>query len=312
MTANEIAAFLESCGVDKVRIGTTEVIGCCPVHHETRPSFGVAVNKPGHPYNCFACHSSGLLPKVVMHTHGLSWKQALQRVMRFGDYSVEDIMFEADQLAAVTKDMREVDVEMRGYMGMFDTLNIKSRQYLKSRRIRSSVAVSAGVMRFEGRLIIPWYENNRLVGMTSRSYREAKDRYRGLPLFGFKKHQHLYNPTALCPRKEKMVVVVEGEMDALRVESLGYSARALSGTKVTTAQIKALSRMDCPLVILMDADKEGDDARDKLVNALGSSNVVLLPAILPEKYSDPADLCKSDANALFFDGNLQVAGTLCF
>ena len=308
MKPEEIVKYLEACGAEKISIKSDEIISCCPIHHETRPSFGVALDKAGNVFNCFSCHASGYLPKIAMSVFGKSWKEAFQFVNKFGEYSLEDAFFNVVDSRVYDTRFGEAAIGLDPmHFELFDPLNLRCLSYLKKRGIKRSTAIKSGMKRFEGRLMIPWYDGRVLVGFTSRSYRDAIDRYRGLPLFEFKKHQYLYNPNGSEEQiKVPRVHLVEGETDALRMRSLGYESRGLSGTKFTKAQINALCACTDQVVLVMDNDYEGESVTEKLIAELAHRVVVLKPTILDGEYSDPCALTKSLARQMFAESNLEV------
>ena len=307
MTPEEIAKYLESLGADKVKIGMHEITACCPIHNERRPSFGVAL-KTGHPYNCFACHAKGLLPGVAMEVKGMTWKEAYRYINRFGEYSLEDTLFYQTDDALFENRFDSVSGSLSlDYLDLFHDANLRMQAYLKRKGVPVSVMRRAGLRRLSGRIIFPWYEGHTLLGFTSRSYRDKIDSLRGCALMEFKKHQQIYvakgsQDKTRCHR----VHVVEGEIDALRLEALGYPAVALSGTTPTENQAKKLCGYADQIVAVFDNDKEGKEAENALVELLHHRVVVLRPTVLTGQYSDPGRLTKSLADSMLHDDNLDV------
>lgn len=295
-------------GATRIQVRENEITACCPVHHETRPSFGVALNKPGHPFNCFSCHQSGLLPKIVMLKNGATWKEAFSYVNRFGTYSLDDAVFGREGTAAIYDSRFDSTTQspFEGLMDVFDSLNLRAAAYLKGRRVHPAVYLKAGIKRMCGRLIFPWYYGRELVGSTSRSYLSSDDRLRGLPLLGFNKHNYIYRACGSHDIEPvKRLYVTEGECGALRLQSLQYEACAIGGTKPTKAQADQICRVTDQVVLLFDNDSEGADAMRRLNKMLSQRIVVLAPTVLSDKYSDAGALTESLANTVLNESNLS-------
>lgn len=308
MNATEIAAVLSDLQIDRIRIQNQQVIGCCPIHGERNPSFGVSIVKEGHPWNCFACHERGKsLPSLVMKVKGINYAEACAYLQKFGDYEVLPM----GDARLISFDCRfdvnlntEVDREvLEGY----PLLGWKARQYLRKRGIADFVFEKASLRCFNNRILFVWYEGLNPVGLTSRSYVDDHDKYRGLPLFGFKKHQHLYMASGARTYTVNWLYICEGEIDALRLESLGYDACALSGTVMTKAQVDKLLGLTAHVVLVFDNDEEGMDGAENAKRLLSKRLVVFEPDKVPDDYTDPAGSPLKCMKALLDKENLKLA-----
>ena len=107
-------------------------------------------------------------------------------------------------------------------------------------------------------LIIPT-GNNSYVARNTDSRADAKDRYRKVG------NSKLFNALAL-KTSHKPVIIVEGEIDALTILSLGGEAVAL-GSTANSSQLVELARKnkpEQPLIIALDNDKAGQKAGEEL------------------------------------------------
>jgi len=308
MNATEVAAVLSDLGIDKIKIQNQQVIGCCPIHGENNPSFGVSIVKEGHPWNCFACHARGKqLPSLVQQVKGISFKDACIYLQRFGDFEslpFGDARFQPFDCRFDALIKADVDREV---LEGFPMLNWKARQYLRSRGVVDLVFEKAKLRCFENRILFAWYEGLLPVGLTSRSYVDKSDKYRGLPLFGFKKHQCLYLASGVRTYTYEWLYVCEGELDALRLQSEGYDSCALSGTVLTQAQIEKLSSIAERAVLVFDNNEEGRDGVEHAKRVLAKRMVVFTPEIIPEDYSDPSAASAEGIQALLNIDNLTLA-----
>lgn len=127
--------------------------------------------------------------------------------------------------------------------------------------------------RFRGRIMFPiWDLNNNLVAFTARISPEKENiektaKYINSPqteiynksriLFGLNKAKNAI-------REENLVVVVEGQMDAISCYNHGiYNVVASSGTALTSAQVALLKRFTKNIALAFDMDTAGQQAADR-------------------------------------------------
>lgn len=142
-------------------------------------------------------------------------------------------------------------------------------QYLKSRNINQNniemyKLQSGGFFGFFAyRIIIPIYQNNRLVSATSRTVVNNAVRYLTLPAqLEVTPHKHTLYAKDLVP--EDKAVVVEGPIDAIRG---GPGFIATYGTEITQEQIMHLTKYR-EVYILGDDDYAGRKAAKRLADQL--------------------------------------------
>ena len=77
-------------------------------------------------------------------------------------------------------------------------------------------------------------------------------------------------------RNEKSVILVEGNMDAIRVYSSGiYNVLALMGTSITKEQIDILKKLRVPVILMLDNDNAGALATINVGSELEKANIVV-------------------------------------
>jgi len=65
------------------------------------------------------------------------------------------------------------------------------------------------------------------------------------------------------------IILVEGSLDAIWLHQLGYTnTMALLHTDISSIQMKILQKYNMPVYLLMDGDKPGKEATEKLYNKL--------------------------------------------
>jgi DNA primase len=157
-------------------------------------------------------------------------------------------------------------------------LNQYERKYLHGRGITDSI-ISAYDLRGGGlfddywkyRIVIPVYQNGRIVSARGRTYVSDLIRYKGLS-----EAQEVKPVKHTLYAQDKVVgdtiVVVEGEFDAMR---FGSPAVATYGTAFTDEQVILLTKYK-KIYILFDGDSAGFSASKRLstqLSTLGMSEV---------------------------------------
>lgn len=104
----------------------------------------------------------------------------------------------------------------------------------------------------------------------------------------------LFNNQAL--QSGKPVYVVEGEFDALSLVEAGAEALALGSTANVEQLIKNLKREPPAggIILSLDNDKEGQEASEKLSQAIKALNIPYLKANITGEYKDPNEALTAD------------------
>ena len=105
----------------------------------------------------------------------------------------------------------------------------------------------------------------------------------------FKKGQIFYNYHRALPfiKKEKEVIIVEGNMDAIRMDMAGISNTiALMGTSLTKEHIEILKKLHSNIILMLDNDEAGESATISVGQALEKNNIVVKVVRISD-YKDP-------------------------
>ena len=139
---------------------------------------------------------------------------------------------------------------------------------------------NTGLDVFVNRVMIPIKDhNNNIVGFTGRV---IKEKYSGGKYINTKETRIYTKGNILfnyCNskdyiREKKEAILVEGNMDAIRMYSSGIrNVIALMGTSMTKFQIKLLKNLHAPIVLMLDNDNAGFDATVKIGELLLNENV---------------------------------------
>lgn len=241
--------------------------GRCPIHQgDGREAFHVDVKRKI--FHCFSCGAGGdvldlvaLLDKCTLREAAGHLKDWFPGVATCGG---------PPSRQRVTKGNISVNPPLK-----FTLRGVDSRHaYLAAREIDERTAARFGVGFYPGpgimigRVVIPIHDEwGRLVAYAGRSVDGRQPRYR-FPA-GFGKSQVLFNFHRAAATASDTVVVVEGFFDCLRVSRAGFeSVVALLGTELYEHPAQLLrNRFGCMLVLL-DGDKAGRLARDRVVARL--------------------------------------------
>ena len=133
---------------------------------------------------------------------------------------------------------------------------------------------------FVNRIIFPIHNlDGQAIGFTGRIYNNEKNiakYFNSRESVIFKKGDILFNYHRAkdAIRVNKKVVLVEGNMDAIRVYSSGIkNVVALMGTAITNEQISILKKLRAEVILLLDNDNAGELATYNVGKLLESANV---------------------------------------
>ncbi len=136
-----------------------------------------------------------------------------------------------------------------------------------------------GYDKFVNRIMIPISDlDGHVVGFTGRIFNgEDSAKYINTKETSiYKKGSILFNYSNALPhiRENKEVVVVEGNMDAIRMYSCGIrNVLALMGTVLTKEQVNILKKLRVPVVLMLDNDGAGELATVNIGNYLTESGI---------------------------------------
>ena len=152
------------------------------------------------------------------------------------------------------------------------TSNNTLLSFFKEKRIEENKLAELGLINesnnkyhdiFVNRIIFPIHNfDGRVVGFTARGYEgKIEPKYlnsKETPIF--KKGNILFNyhRAKEAVRINKELIIVEGNMDAIRMYSTDFkNTIALMGTTMTTEQIQAIKKLRVPVILMLDNDDAG-------------------------------------------------------
>lgn len=273
--------------------------GVCPFHDDHSPSMSVSPEK--QIYTCFVCGASGNVFTFLQEFKNISFLEAVKEVANLSGISVnissekpklhekEKKIMELANKFYVNNLKTEKGIDALNYLvsrgiseaiinefeiGVAlkegDTLS----KILVSKKYSEKDLIDIGISNkndrlydvFRNRITFPIHNSNgEIVAFSARIYNNETDsKYiNSKESVIFKKGEVLFNyhRASAEARKSKYVLLVEGQMDAIRVYSSGIkNVLATMGTALTKDHIMLLRRLNVPIKLLMDSDNAGENA----------------------------------------------------
>lgn len=304
----DVELVLDKLGVD-YEVSGERLMVCCPYHNDSNPSCGLW--KTSGYFRCFGCGEEGSLVDFVSHVQGITTREAV-RLLK-GQNSLTDL---EDTLGRIL-DRNERPFEYFKWSSFAKTFpavmpETLAWDYLTGRGLTSESISRFNIRwgrdygKYRHRVMLPVFTHDaKLLAYVGRAiYHEMvpktrKNRSPHRTLFGLKELlERVPNP--------KVLVVVEGEFDAIYLQQYGIPAVANMGTSLMTPEkLRLLRRYSRSKVVLSyDGDDaglramHGDGARQKgQVSELSRhlpTFVVRLPAGL-----DPNELSEKEIDDMY-------------
>lgn len=254
------------------------------------PSNHLGINLDSRGISCWICGQKGTIIKLIMKVDRCSFRDVLNTIKSFSNRR-RHIKQLPPKEQALSSDLSIILQESQSQNELLDL----HRQFLQSRNFnpdyifdKYKLMCCGPIGRWNLRLIIPFYQSNRIVTLTTRDVtNKSKEPYRHLSIEEsiIPIKDTLYNLETL----EDTGIIVESVTDVWRI---GDGCVATMGIQFTTAQVRLLCKLQRAFV-LFDAEDKAQAMADKLCFNL--STVVPIVERIELESGDPADL--SDENA---------------
>jgi DNA primase len=283
--------------------------GICPFHDDHNPSMSVNTDKGI--FTCFVCHKTGTVFTFVQDFENVSFMEAVKIVADkigitlssgYKTVSKYDKYYEAYDFALkfyqnnlkssegsaarnylISRGINEeiIDEFNIGYApSNYDTIS----KLLISKGFDESIIIDSGLANrnntlydlFRDRIMFPIHNiRGNPVGFSARIYTDKNEaKYINTrETVIFKKGEILFNYHRAQneARRCKYLVVVEGQMDAIRVYSSGIkNVVATMGTALSSYHAELLKKLNVKIILCMDNDTAGEQATLKNGEILSS------------------------------------------
>lgn len=308
--ADKIVEFLTALGCRKIKGPSSKgwYQSTCPLAGSTHkggkdenPSFGVNVSGGKNGFRCFACARHGSLTDLLMllqHRYGQSCEMAAQILQTISTASQAATSYfparsEMQQRVESTRPPEPPVALPESALAPFRQVPQEIREYLADRGIGPTEIFDweIGWHRTAKRIVIPIRDESKvLMGIMGRAYSPFDTKF--LHSRGFSRDRYLFggHRLPLEPRNTGRLtgVLVEGNFDAIVLQSHGFHAVAMMGTYLSTQQIEKVLHWFERVYVVGDGDKAGYEMNDRVVAQL-SARVPTSAIVLPPE-SDP-DQC---------------------
>ena len=318
--------------------------GLCPFHSEKTPSFSVSQER--QTYHCFGCNRGGDVISFVMEIEGLDFPSTLEMLaervgVELPKHEKRETRTLTDVMEATLRWFRD---RLRDREGEVARAYLKRRNFaspeildrfsigwapsswdglwsfLQKNGVSSKDATDCGLVmqgkhgvydRFRGRIIFPIRDGSgRLVAFGGRIIDGEGAKYINSPegvLYSKRKTLYLLNDAKQSIREKKRTILVEGYMDALRLQTCGYSEAVASlGTSLTEEQAEQLHRLADRCLICYDADAAGQEATIRGMYILRKAGLSVSVVRIPLG-KDPDELLQTPDGPSLFDAAVQNA-----
>lgn len=299
--------------------GRSEIVGLCPLHEETRPSFYVNTRKDV--FYCHGCGRGGDLIRFVQLSRRLSFRQSLaclnpKTTPEAGSIDV------LEQTAAFYQKQLDHYPEAMLYLnrrGLHDPALIKGleigyapggilRRHLTAQGYSFDLLRQSGLLNANGsdalyqRIVFPLREGDQIVNLYGRSIGAAFS-HRFLPgskggLFAWEKVRHYSD-----------VILVEGLFDYAVLRQAGFDNVTCSlGTHLNAEQSHQLSEGPRTIYLTFDVDanQSGQRAAELLAHRLDARGIAARRVMLPQDH-DPNSFFVQGGDAQQFQSLLEAA-----
>ena len=298
---------------------SSEFVGLCPLHPETRPSFYVNARK--NLFYCHGCGQGGDLLRFIQLSRQLSFRQSLAYLQQH-DAAAADPAVVLEQAAVFYQQQLHRYPEARHYLeqrGLHDPGTIQDlrigyapggslRRHLAAQGYSCDLLQQLGLLNARGcdafyqRIIFPCHQNGRVVNLYGHSITAAVA-HRFLP--GSKGGLYAWEQVQQGPE----VILVEGLFDyAALWQARFHHVTCSFGTHLNTFQFQQLC--DRPRTVYLafdvDANGSGQQASQQLAQRLRAQGITTRRVLLPEG-DDPNSFFVQGGDAGQFQALLQAA-----
>lgn len=299
--------------------GRSEVVGLCPLHEESRPSFYVNTRK--NVFYCHGCGKGGDLLRFIELSRGVPFRESLAYLEQPAIRPVDSAAV-LELAATFYQQQMDRSAGAMGYLqrrGVHDASLIRElgigyapggalRRHLTAQGHSFDVLRRLGLINAHGadalyqRIVFPLCQRDQIVNLYGRSIGSAFA-HRFLP--GGKGGLYAWEKVRNCSE----VILVEGLFDYAVLRQAGFNNVTCSlGTQLNQDQFRQLCEGERTVYLAFDVDQNqsGQQAAERLVHRLVVCGISARRVLLPEGH-DPNSFFVQGGDAHQFQSLVEAA-----
>lgn len=280
MRESAVLALLKYLGIDDRELSVNgNWINCpCPMAHfrhpsghDNRPSFGMSVNEEGlSAYKCFTCGQGSSYDMLQAYQVAGLQTPDMVKIVLMGEEGIDAPEISAQKRTTVEKIRRRVPVPAVALEcspllleGVGHEVRILTEYLTQERGVSEAILQEYGI-RYRPRkdmLVFPYADTDWLIYILRARLLATKDYFYltparldlDCPEWG--SDTLLYGMDRVDDRLP--LTVVEGELDALRLRTLGYGNVAATGGNISDGQLESIVEYGPEVILGFDSDEQG-------------------------------------------------------
>ncbi len=272
----DVSSIVEELGIT-IKLRTNDwLVGLCPLHEDSRRSF--AINKDHGGWVCYAACGKGGLVELYSRVLGISYGDAWTALLKRGDKVPGEALWNI--LLRGKSEPRKIDSADLFYD------SYRSHRYLLTRgfTVETLKSFKVGWDDDLKAIVIPAFENGRLVGLIKRLINPGKESKYDYT-YGWQKSHHVF---ALDRIRGNSVIVCEGALNAMWLHQFDLPGVAILGSSLHKVQRDKLLKKAYEVVLLFDNDESGRKGRREAEREFPM--VTVKHAYVPSQFNDIQDV----------------------
>lgn len=309
---NNLGKYIDQL-INSLNIGVSQrgnyYSGCCCIHGGDNPTALCIYEKDGrYSWKCFTrgCQQNygrdllGLIRAILSSVSGkkVSFPSTLQFANNFLNGKVISLEIPKYEAKKQEKRPAPISVPLDKYLNNLRTFEFPSSYYIRrgySKEILKKFSIAINIRKeskFYTRSIVPFIENDKIIGFTGRSFYDIACSFCGMyhspykecphteyavvygkwrTLKGFYIHDYLYGDWLLEPGR--YIILVEGPGDVWRLHEAGFeNSVSICGCGISDVQIDRLKEINNKnIIVALDCDLAGQIGNEKVAKKLRES-----------------------------------------
>lgn len=295
-------------GLSKSRKGGLYVCPVCNSGTGPKATGGLSIRKGDNRVTCFAGRCFGDRGEDTLGALRIIWDASETEVFKMAGLSAESDTQQKMEIPKVERKKQEPAPEPHADFTAYIQQAQKdlaedqrARAYLAGRGLteESIARFELGYDKSKETIVIPYGKNHSYyIGRYLDPEKLGKSNKYDKPKRAEAGPEPLYNAACLYTKGPGAVFVVEGPMCAMSIMQAGGAAVAIGGTGTEKLLNKIRSQpTQKTLVLALDNDKAGEDARDKLITSLQEIGASYVVHNVAGACKDPNEFLQKDAEA---------------